>query len=85
MKNYASLFELMSTFPDERTCVEHLEKLSGLKASFARFVAVAGKSMPCPVAMATSAQIVAKTSQSARAQSLRKAGCRSASGLLPLG
>ena len=27
MKTYASLFELMSTFPDERTCVEHLEKL----------------------------------------------------------
>ena len=27
MKTYASLYELMAAFPDERTCVEHLEKL----------------------------------------------------------
>jgi len=27
MKEYASLFDLMQAFPDERTCVEHLEKL----------------------------------------------------------
>lgn len=27
MKNYKSLYDLMQAFPDERTCVEHLEKL----------------------------------------------------------